>query len=131
MHLMHRTFLMLTALLEAATGLLLTILPALPLELLLGATKAALETLLVARIAGAALLAIGIACWLARNDTLSNAHFGLVIGVLTYDVAAVALLSYAALVLGMAGIALWPAVAIHAGLGVWGMLCLVGRPPGP
>jgi hypothetical protein len=117
-----------TAVLEAGTGLALLGVPAVPLVLLLGATQAAPDTVFVSRVAGAALLAIGVACWLARGDRGSPAGFGLLIGVLVYDAAATGLLVYAAVFLAMAGVALWPAVVVHAALGVWCVVCLWVRP---
>jgi hypothetical protein len=122
---MHEiAFLLLTALLEVGTGLLLLIVPSVPLALLLGVNEAQPETPFVGRIAGGALLAIGVASWLARNDVQSAAQFGLLVGILIYDAAAAALLAYASLGLGMAGIALWPAVVIHSALALWDVLIL-------
>jgi hypothetical protein len=83
----------------------------------------------VTRLAGAALLAIGIACWLARNDHGRAAQIGLLAGVLIYDVAAAALLAYAGLVLHMVGLALWPAVVLHAALAFWCIVCLAVKRP--
>ena len=113
-----------TAVLEVGTALLLLFVPAVPLAVLLGVEQAAPETLLIARVAGVALLAIGVACWLARGDERSAAQVGLLIGILIYDVGAAALLAYAGIGLGMTGLALWPAVAIHAALAVWSLLSL-------
>ncbi len=57
---MHRAaFLLITAVGEGVTGLFLLLWPAVPLALLLGVQAAAPETLLVARVAGTALIAIG------------------------------------------------------------------------
>jgi hypothetical protein len=127
---MHRANLFIvTALLEVGTGLLLLFVPAVPLALLLGVGGAAPEALLVARVAGGALLAIGVASWLARNGEQGAAQLGLLIGILIYDGAAAALLAYAGLGLGMVGIALWPAVVTHAALAVWCMLSLRTKPP--
>ncbi|HTU18241.1 MAG TPA: hypothetical protein VMG10_09310, partial [Gemmataceae bacterium] len=65
---MHRAHLLIvTALLEVGTALLLLFVPALPLVLLLGIGEAAPEVLLISRVAGASLLAIGTASWFARN----------------------------------------------------------------
>jgi len=128
---MHRAHLFLvTSILEGVTGVTLLVLPSVPLLLLLGVREAAPEALFVSRVAGAALLALGVACWLARNDERSPAQFGLLIGVVIYDVVAAALLGYAGIVLGMDGIALWPAVVIHSGLAVWCVVCLRVRPRG-
>jgi hypothetical protein len=118
-----------TAVLEVGTALLLLFVPAVPLAVLLGVEQAAPETLLIARVAGVALLAIGVACWLARGDERSAAQVGLLIGILIYDVGAAALLAYAGIGLGMTGLALWPAVAIHAALAVWSLLSLRTRQP--
>src|SRR5262249_37676587 len=111
-----------TGILEGATGLCLLVLPAFPITLLLGSTLPGPETLLISRVAGAALLALGVAAWLARGDKQGPALQGLVVGLLIYDVAAAALLGYAGLVLNLAGIVLWPAVVLHAGLALWCVL---------
>jgi hypothetical protein len=108
-----------TAAIEAGTGLILLVVPAVPLALLLGSTEAAPETRLVGRVTGAALLAIAVSCWLAREDKGSPAQSGVLFGVLVYDVAAALLLAYAGAVLNMAGVALWPAVTLHAVLAAW------------
>ncbi len=116
-----------TALLEVVTGLSLLILPAVPLVLLLGSGEAAPETLLVGRVAGAALLGIGVASWQARADRRTPAQLGLLTGILLYDVAAAVLLAYAGAALHLAGIALWPAVVLHSALAVW---CVLAMSPG-
>jgi hypothetical protein len=126
----RKYLLIVTAFGEVGTGLLSLFLPAVLLALLLGASPAAPEAVFVGRIAGAALLAIGVACWLARNDHSSPAHLGLLTAVLIYDVAAAALLTYAGLVLSMVGIALWPAVVLHTALTVWCVVCLRGKAHG-
>jgi len=122
---MYRAYLLIvSAVGEAGTGLLLLLLPSVPLALLIGVEHASSETVLVTRLAGAALLAIGVACWAARNDHGSFAQLGLVTGLFIYDVAAAALLTYAGLVLNMAGILLWPVVVIHGVLAIWCIFCL-------
>jgi hypothetical protein len=118
-----KILLIVTAVLEAATGLALVLSPSMPASLLLGAS---LDTpgLVVARVAGAALLALATACWLARNDPQSRAATGLIAAILLYNLAAVAVLVHAGLGLGLSGIGLWPAVVLHAVLGVWCVACL-------
>jgi hypothetical protein len=118
-----KNLLVVTALVETITGVALTASPALPVSLLIGA---ALDTpgRLVARVAGAALLALGVACWLARGDGRSRAARGVVAGMLLYNVAAVAVLVYAGLGLRLSGIGLWPAVFLHLTLAVWCIGCL-------
>jgi hypothetical protein len=126
---MHRAnLLIVTALGEAGTGLLLLVWPPVLLALLLGVNQASPETICCARIAGAALLAIGVACWIGRSDTHSSAQLGLLIGVLIYDVAAAVILAYTGLFVNLVGIALWPAVGLHAALAVWCAVCLCVKP---
>ena len=126
---MHRAHLwVVTAILEGGTAVALLFVPSTPLALLLGVTRAAPESLFVSRVAGAALLAIGVACWLARGDRGGPAGLGLLIGVLIYDVAAAGLLAYAGTALNMAGAVLWPAVAVHAVMAAWCVACLSAGP---
>jgi hypothetical protein len=124
-----RHLLIVTAALESGTGLLLLLLPAFPLALLLGIAPPGAEVALVSRVAGAALLAIGVSCWLARTDGDSPAQRALLIGVLIYDAIVAVLLAYSGWVSSMAGFALWPAVAIHAALAVWCVSVLRRSPP--
>jgi hypothetical protein len=100
------------------------VLPAVPQALLLGTNQASPEATFFARIAGAALVAIGLACWLGRSDPGGPAQLGLIVGLLAYDLAAAALLVYARLYLSLAGLALWPAVVLHVVLAVWCVVCL-------
>ncbi len=66
----------------------------------------------------------GIACWLGRSDKQSAAQLGLLTGVLIYDVAAAVILASTGLFLSLVGVALWPAVALHAALAIWCAVCL-------
>jgi hypothetical protein len=127
---MHRVyFLSVTALAEAGIGFLLLIVPLFPLALLLGVDHASAEVTVCARIAGAALLALGVACWLGRFDQQSSSQFGLLSGILIYDVTAAALLAYAGLVLSLVGLVLWPAVVLHVALAIWCVVCLTVKRP--
>jgi hypothetical protein len=123
--LMHRaSLLIVTALIEVVTGLLLLVWPPALLALLLGVHQASPETIACARIAGAALLGGGVACWIGRSDTQGPAQLGLLTGVLIYDAAAAVIVAYAGVFLGLVGIALWPAVLVHAALAGWCVVCL-------
>jgi len=73
----------------------------------------------VGRLGGAGLLAIGVACWLARDDFGSRAQHGVLWGMLTYNVGACVVLAFAGSMARMSGVALWPAVLLHAALTVW------------
>jgi hypothetical protein len=126
---MHRaTFLIVTAIIEAGAGICLLFLPAVAFELLLGVSQEAPDAMLVGRVAGAALLALGVASWLGRNGPRSPAQQGLLTGLLVYNGAVGALLVYAALGLSLVGIALWPAVVLHTALAGWCVLCLRSEP---
>jgi hypothetical protein len=117
---MHRTYLFIvTAFGEGGIGLLLLVWPPVPMTVLLGVDHPSPEGACAARIAGAALLALAVACWLGRNDHDRPAQQGLLLGVLLYDLAAAGILAYAGWFLGLAGIALWPAVGLHVALAVW------------
>jgi hypothetical protein len=125
---MNRTrLLILTAIGEMATGLALLAVPAIPLKLLIGVEQGSAETLFVAQVAGAALLAIGVGCWLGRRDQLGPSQRALIAGILVYSLVVAGLLVYAGLFLNLVGIALWPAVAVHALLFVGCVSSLRGR----
>src|SRR6266481_8347082 len=113
----------LTAILEAATGLALIALPVIVVRLLLGAEISG-ASIPLGRVAGAALLALGVACLLARDDTQSRAARGLFVAMLMYNILATAVLAFAGIGLGLHGVALWPAVVLHAAMGAWCVACL-------
>lgn len=119
-----KSLLIVSAAVETATGLALLGLPLLVVLLLLGGSLDTSAALVVARVTGAALLSLGVACWLARNDQQSRAATGLIVALLLYNVAAVSVLVYAGIGLGLSGIGLWPAVVLHAALAVWCIACL-------
>src|SRR5216110_4094232 len=114
----------LTAIIEAATGLGLIAVPSVVVRLLLGSPLDTSAAVMLGRVAGAALLALGVACWLARDDTQSRAARGLVVAMLIYNLVATAVLAFAGIGLGFVGIALWPAVVLHAAMAVWCVACL-------
>jgi hypothetical protein len=114
-----RTLLATTAVLEAVPGLGLVALPSAVASLMLGAPLEAPAAVAVARIAGLALLTLGVACWLARHDDRSPSAKGLVGAMVLYNVGVIAVLVYCAVGAETAGIALWPTVAAHAALGLW------------
>ena len=94
--------LVLAAVSEAVTGLALLIVPSLVVQLLLGEELTGIA-IPVARVAGIALIALGIACWPGTP----------LIGMLTYSAAVTLYLAYVGLTGGLTGILLWPAVVLH------------------
>lgn len=119
-----KKLLTITALLEAATGLTLATSPSLATTLLIGLPLDMRSGSLVGRLAGVAILTLGLVCWLARTNQQSGVATGPVLAMLFYNVAAAVLLAYAHLGLGLSGIGLWPAVAVHSILALWCIACL-------
>ena len=116
--------LIVTALVETPIGLMLLFSPARVVPFLLGTSLDAPASLVVARIAGAALLSLACACWLARDDGPNRAVRGLVAAMLLYNSVAVAVFATAGAGARLVGLLTWPAVALHAALAVWCIECL-------
>ena len=72
----------------------------------------------------AALLALGLPCWRARDDAGSRAAQGLAAAMLLDNVAAVAVLVFAGLGLKLPDTGLLPAVGSHVALTLWCGVCL-------
>src|SRR5438046_7368831 len=123
-----KRLLKLTAIIEAATGLGLVAVPAVVVRLLLASPLGTSASIPLGRVAGVALLALGVACWLARDDTQSRAARGLVVAMLMYNLIAIAVLAFAGIGLGLHGVALWPAVVLHAVMAIWCIVCLRRSP---
>jgi hypothetical protein len=122
-----KNLLIVTGIFESVTGILLLISPSLPVSILFDSSVDNPVGLLIGRLAGAALLSLGVACWLVRNDEKSRAVTGIVIAMLLYNVAALALLTYARLIVHLSGIGLWPAVFVHVVLTIWCIKNTLGR----
>jgi|SRR6267143_2086248 len=108
-----KRLLRLTAFIEAATGLGLIAVPVFVVQLLLGSELLG-AGVPIGRLAGVALLALGIACWLASFDPESCATRGILSAMVLYNVGAVLILGLAGTQSQPVGIALWPAVILHA-----------------
>jgi hypothetical protein len=97
-----KNVLALAAISEAATGVALLIAPWLVGQMLLGEQLAG-AAVPVARVAGMALIALGIACWPGPP----------LVGLLAYSVLVTVYLAYLGLATAVTGILLWPAVVLH------------------
>ena len=107
------------AVLEIPVGLGLLIIPSPLSMLLLGAPLSGIG-LIVARLGGGGLLALGIACWFARSTPTARAGFGVATTLLTYNVMACVTLVLAAISLGTRALTL--GVAVLHGLLAVGLL---------
>ncbi len=112
--------------LEALVGVLALISPAPLVSLLLGVPTDSLATVL-ARLFGAGVFALGLACLKARNDVGSPAGLAVSVGITSYNVLAAVVLIWAAAGLGLGGMLLWAAGIGHAVLGALFVAALVGR----
>lgn len=118
-----KTLLSVSAIVEAGAGLALLTVPSVTASVLLGERLETGSAISIARIGGAAILALSITCWLARN-VQSLALRDLVVGMLFYNGAVAAVLIVATLGDGLHSHLLWPAVAFHLVMGGWCMSAL-------
>jgi hypothetical protein len=122
-----KNFFVVTAVIEASTGVALAVASAKATAFLFGSPLSTDVGTVIGSVTAAALFALGTACWLARNDEKSDAAFGLIVAMLIYNVAATAMLGYFGLVSDHVGIGLWPAVLLHSGLAGWCIVCVRRR----
>jgi hypothetical protein len=115
---MNNRLLKITAIIEGLTGLGLMAVPGFIVHLLLNADIAG-AAIPLGRVAGVALFALSVACWLASYDVQSRAGRGVVSAMAIYNFGAVLILGAAGLQMQPTGIALWPAVIIHVGMAIW------------
>jgi hypothetical protein len=98
-----------SAIAELATGLALLAMPDIVVRLLLvPVTSATIAP--VARVAGIALIALGLACW-PNSQRVGDAAFR---ALLTYNMLVAAYLTYLGAAQQLGGALLWPAVGLHA-----------------
>jgi hypothetical protein len=100
-----------SAILEAVTGLALMIAPGLVARLLLG-DEPSEAGIALGRVAGLALLSLGVACWPGLSIVGSNRPA--LRALLTYNSLITCYLLYLGMSSERIGILLWPAVVLHA-----------------
>lgn len=93
---------------EAATGLLLLAYPPIVVRLLFGA-EIADAGIVMCRLAGLALIGLGVACWPGKESSLSALR-----GMTSYSALATLYLAHVGIEGQWVGQLLWPAVAGHA-----------------
>ena len=116
-----------TTLLEAPTGLALIVAPAFVVRLLLRAEISG-AAFPLGRVAGVALLALSVACWLASYDEQSCAARGVVSAMVIYNLGVVLVLGAAGIQSPPVGILLWPVIILHAAMGALCVAPLFRKP---
>lgn len=110
-----RTLVLLSAGLEVTTGVAFIAAPGFVVHLLLGASEGLSGAgIAVARLAGLALLCLGLACWPNKDDATTQATLTLCI----YNLFVAIYLVCIRLEEGFARYLLWPVIALHALLGL-------------
>ena len=116
-----KLLLIVMALLEFGAGLALLIVPAFAFSMAFHASLDSPGGLVAARIAGASLVSLSIACWQLRNQN-GNAAINMIQAMLFYNAAAATVLIYAGLRLKLQSDFLWLAMFVHQVLAIW---CLI------
>ncbi len=105
-----RSLVAFSAVVEAGTGLGLMVVPSLVISLLLGATATG-EAVAVGRVAGIALLAMGLASWPGRKPAQPGR--AALRALLVYNALVAIYLAHLGASRHVGGALLWPAVALH------------------
>jgi hypothetical protein len=106
---------------EAPTGFLLLVSPSTLVWLLFGLPLASHWSMVV-RLLGIALLALGVVCLQVRDRSEGHLAKRLIVGLLAYDFAVVAILLVTRIDENVFGILLWPGILLHAGLALWSLV---------
>jgi hypothetical protein len=114
-----------TAVMEIGAGLALLVAPALVIGLLFVPSETRTAAA-VGRLAGAALISLGAACWWARHDHVSTASRGLVNSLLIYNAAVVALVLTGSF--GARSPLMWALAVMHGTMAIWCVRSLQGWP---
>jgi hypothetical protein len=120
----YKFLLIIAAVIEAFAGVALLLIPTVAVSALLGAPLDTPTGLVAGRIAGAALVALAIACWQARNGERGSPATGVIEAMSFYNFAAAIVLVYAGIRLELRSALLWPGIVLHLGLGAWCVLQL-------
>ena len=113
-----KTFLSLTAILEGATGIALILTPQFIVQLLLSTPLDGNGGIIATRVAGIAITSLALGCWFSRNEKSS----GILVSLLFYNFAIIAIFLDAFFVYSISGIFLWLVISAHIVFGVWGII---------
>jgi len=124
-----KKLLIVTALIELTTGLLLIPFPSVMATILFGSPIDSPVALTIARVAGVALISLGTAFWLGRDEKQGKALKGLVTAMTIYNIGVIIVFIYGAIILGLSGIGIWPVVSVHLAMAVWCIMSLLKNHP--
>lgn len=124
---MLRILMIVSGWVEAAFGASILTVPILVTRILL-ATEADASAIALARILGAATLALGIAALLTRNALATQGGLAAAYGLALYNVLAAPLILWTAAMAGLGGAALWGAGLFHAATGALFVFALMASP---
>jgi hypothetical protein len=122
-----KKLLIVSAVIEVGAGLALLCCPSTIVALLLGSPLDAPAAVTLGRLAGSALFALSVACWFATHDAQSCAAKGVIAAMTLYNLGAVVVLGSAGIQSRPAGVALWPAVILHALMTAWCVTVLLKK----
>jgi len=106
----NRSVLGVAAAVEAVTGLLLLVLPHVMAKLLFAVDVTGVA-IVIGRVAGIALLSLGVGCWFGREEATGG---WALLAMLLYNVLVTLYLAMVGLGTEFIGVLLWPAVVVHA-----------------
>jgi hypothetical protein len=106
-----KNLLRICSVIESTTGLAAIAIPSIVIQLLLGVEVSG-AALIISRLAGIALLGLGIACWPTLNTTQAGR------AMFVYNLLAAIFFVYIGLSSALVGILLWPVAILHLGLAV-------------
>jgi hypothetical protein len=109
-----RSVLGVAAAVEAVTGLALIVAPQVVARLLFGVEVTGVAVV-IGRVAGIALLSLGVGCWFGRQEATGGWALS---AMLLYNLLVTLYLAWVGLGAEFVGVLLWPAVVVHAVLTV-------------
>ena len=121
-----KLFLSLTAILEALTGFALLAAPVPLIANLLEVPLIGAGSMMVAFIAGAAIITVAFFCWLSRKNA---DDFAIVKTMVVYNIAIAAIFIYGVINYQLAGIPLWLVVCFHLAFAIWAIMLIQKQQP--
>jgi hypothetical protein len=116
-----KNFLLLTAIVEGITGLVLLVTPQFIVPLLLSTPLEETGGIISARIAGIAIISLVINCWYSKTGKCTNA---VLYSLLFYNLAVTTIFLFAKIEYNLNTALLWIVASAHVVLAIWGLRLL-------